>query len=300
LGSASNWGYRTWVTLHHDGTDVYFYLRDGGREDVLTTVRAETGRWYCIELKRSTTGDSILYIDGTEVARIPFSFYDTDRLMVGGSNALNKVAVFDCIVVADMPIGPEFSVTVSPTSASLVVGETQTFTATVTGGTPPYTIEWVDAPTGAVIGTGDTFTFTATERGTFQILARATDDTGAVTESDIVTITVYGMFTLTINSTPIDGITFTIDGEEATTPYSKALVEGTHVINMPAQVTLDTDTYIFVRWSDGPTENMRTIDLAEDTTLTAEYELYVPPPQHQLTVDSTPIKNVKFIIERVA
>jgi len=112
---------------------------------------------------------------------------------------------------------PPLEVTVTPESATLQVGEEQTFTATVTGGEPPYSIDWIDNATGNIIGSGETFTFTATEEGNYEIYARATDSVGNVANSAIVPITVTAppppptKYTLTVDSTPIQGIPFTIE-----------------------------------------------------------------------------------------
>jgi hypothetical protein len=85
------------------------------------------------------------------------------------------------------------TVDVNPKSARLDVNKTQTFTATVTGGIPPYSIEWYDNVTGELIGTGDTYTFTATEYGKFEIYAQVTDNTGGKAKSSVVPIYVVAI-----------------------------------------------------------------------------------------------------------
>jgi uncharacterized lipoprotein YddW (UPF0748 family) len=82
------------------------------------------------------------------------------------------------------------SVDVNPTSASLQVGQSQTFTATVSGGIPPYTVIWVDNDTEQVIGSGLSYCFNAVSEGNKQIYAKTTDSQGTTASSVIIPITV--------------------------------------------------------------------------------------------------------------
>lgn len=84
---------------------------------------------------------------------------------------------------------------------------------------------------------------------------------------------------LSVNSTPIAGVPFTIEGINMfVTPWSGPLVEGTYVITMPANVIVDEINYNFVSWEDGSTNPARTINLLSDMTLMATYEVGVAPP----------------------
>ena len=85
-------------------------------------------------------------------------------------------------------------------------------------------------------------------------------------------------YTLSINSLPVAGVAFTIEGESESTPYLETLETGTYTVTAPTEVTLDTTTYSFVKWVDGPTSATRTVELSEDTTLTIKYEAPTPPP----------------------
>ena len=83
--------------------------------------------------------------------------------------------------------------------------------------------------------------------------------------------------TLTVNSEPIAEIDFTVDGATQTTPWSDSLIEGYHTVVMPSEWTVGADVYNFDHWEDASTNRTRTISLTENTTITATYELYVPP-----------------------
>lgn len=78
--------------------------------------------------------------------------------------------------------------------------------------------------------------------------------------------------TLTVKSTPITGVPFTISGVKATTPYSKLLLDGFYPIVMPAVIQVAGSYYEFKHWEDGSTSFARTINLTADMAITATYE----------------------------
>lgn len=73
-------------------------------------------------------------------------------------------------------------------------------------------------------------------------------------------------------------VPFKLNNVAESTPYSQELVEGSYVIEMPSQITLDLDTYSFKQWSDGDIIPVKTVNLIEDANLTASYQLQVTPP----------------------
>jgi parallel beta-helix repeat protein len=76
---------------------------------------------------------------------------------------------------------------------------------------------------------------------------------------------------LTVTSSPITGITFTIDEVPETTPYTAWLLEGSYTLEMPEA----HEGYVWSHWlEDGDTNRMKTITLP-GTTWTA---VYTPPP----------------------
>jgi PKD repeat protein len=102
--------------------------------------------------------------------------------------------------------------------------------------------------------------------------------------------------TLTVESTPIDGVDFTVDSASYTTNATVQLVEGDHTVTMPDLLMVGMDHYKFLKWEDDSTNRVRTINLTSNKTITATYELYVPPV-HTLAVESTPIDGINFTID---
>jgi len=76
-------------------------------------------------------------------------------------------------------------------------------------------------------------------------------------------------------------------GPTTQTPYTATLPIGQHTITMPQSVTQGGVIYTFIRWEDGSTNPVRTIDLTADTIVTATYAEATPPPtNYTLTLDS--------------
>lgn len=85
-------------------------------------------------------------------------------------------------------------------------------------------------------------------------------------------------YALSVSSTPIADILFTLDDQQHTTHWSGSLTEGIHTIRMPSSVIVGSDTYNFDRWSDGDPNPEKTVDLQADMSLVATYKLLTPPP----------------------
>ena len=85
-------------------------------------------------------------------------------------------------------------------------------------------------------------------------------------------------YTLSVSSTPVAGVLFTLDDQQHTTQWSGSLTEGPHTIRMPSSVIVDSDTYNFDRWSDGDANPEKKVDLQADMSLVATYKLLTPSP----------------------
>jgi hypothetical protein len=93
-----------------------------------------------------------------------------------------------------------------------------------------------------------------------------------------ITLTAYytgPYYQLTVTSSPITGIPFTINGVSKTTTYTEWLLQGSYTVEMPA-------TYSGYTWShwleDGDTNRIKTFTLSSTKTLTAIYTTAPPPP----------------------
>jgi parallel beta-helix repeat protein len=107
-------------------------------------------------------------------------------------------------------------------------------------------------------------------------------------------------YTLTIGSTPITGVNFTIDDEPYETLHSEDLPAGSYTIEMPTEWKVSEDTYEFYAWTDLVMQPQRTITLTSNTSLTASYILGVERYALEIattTVDSTPVEGVPLTVD---
>jgi hypothetical protein len=84
----------------------------------------------------------------------------------------------------------EAAVSISPTSATLDVGNSTTFTSTVSGGTSSYTYQWYQNGTAVSGANSSSWTFTPAAAGYYLIYLNVTDNAGVTAESNIASVTV--------------------------------------------------------------------------------------------------------------
>ena len=96
-------------------------------------------------------------------------------------------------------VNPELTVTITGNPSTMDVGQSATLTASVSGGTSPYTTyAWIEnasaaGKAGTSVGTGSTFQFTPSGAGTYTFYVNVTDSASVpfTATSSLVTIIVY-------------------------------------------------------------------------------------------------------------
>jgi len=91
---------------------------------------------------------------------------------------------------ASVNVAPKLLVSISPTSASIFVGESVEFASTVSGGYPPYSYQWYLDDSAVSGATSKTWTFTPTASGMYYVYLKVTDDNDNVVQSETARITV--------------------------------------------------------------------------------------------------------------
>ncbi len=127
--------------------------------------------------------------------------------------------------IASVTVNPALSVSISPTSVVIDVGQSKLFTSTVSGGTSPYSYQWYlnNAPVSGA--TSSSWTFTPISSGSYTVYVNATDNVGARAKSNIAAVTVNAVLSVTISpsSVTLDAgqsklFTSTVSG--GTSPYT--------------------------------------------------------------------------------
>ena len=100
---------------------------------------------------------------------------------------------------------PPLAVSITPLSASILVGRSVTFTSTVSGGYPPYTYQWFLNGNPISGATSPSWTFTPTTSGIYYIQLKVTDDKGNTAQSETARIAVatvpVGGYSIPVQST---------------------------------------------------------------------------------------------------
>lgn len=88
------------------------------------------------------------------------------------------------------PQGPPFTVSISPMSTTILLGQSVPFTSTVSGGTPSYSYQWYVNNNPFPGATSSTWTFTPTAPGTYYVYLQVTDTGHITVQSDTAKVTV--------------------------------------------------------------------------------------------------------------
>ena len=102
--------------------------------------------------------------------------------------------------VTDIIVYPSPSVSISPASASVTVGNIQQFTSAITGGVAPYTFQWYYGNNTAIVGaTASTLNYKANSTGTINVYLKTTDSLSYQVNSNLATLNVYSQPTASIS-----------------------------------------------------------------------------------------------------
>ena len=162
---------------------------------------------------------------------------------------------------ATVTVNPPVSVTISPTSVVMTVGQSQLFTSSVANGTPPYTYQWHLDDTPVSGATSPTWSFAPTTNGTYHVYLRVTDSVSGTAQSNAVLVTVVSG----VHDIALTGIT---NSKSGCLPFPTIGQNDTCQINVTVSNLGDYSESFNVTVYVNSTEIQRiaVIDLAPNTT----------------------------------
>ena len=165
----------------------------------------------------SYTANSTVEVTAIPDAGYLFDYWELDGANVGSANPFSVNINRDIILKAVFTtIPPPLSASINPLSASILVGESVTFTSTVSGGYTPYTYQWYLNGNPVSGATSDAWTFTPTESGIFYVYLKVTDAEGNTAQSDTARITVAAV--------PVGGYSIPIQAPATAKPLTPYLI----------------------------------------------------------------------------
>ncbi len=143
-----------------------------------------TYRWYLNGTAQSGATNPTWTFTPTQTGHYNVYLNVTDSLNnKAQSNTVNDIIVYNQLTAA-----------ISPTHATLYYGQSQTFSASVTGGTPPYSYQWVLNGTAVPGATATTWMLTPRTNGNYNVYLNVTDSQNNKAQSNTITdINVYSV-----------------------------------------------------------------------------------------------------------
>jgi ABC-type Fe3+ transport system substrate-binding protein len=90
-----------------------------------------------------------------------------------------------------------------------------------------------------------------------------------------------------VDSSPVSGVTVTVDGVAHESPFTTELEEGGYTVVVPDELTVEGVDYTFTGWTDGSSDPEKTLDFSADTDLEANYEIVEEEPDPEPTTQVT-------------
>jgi len=161
----------------------------------------------------SYTANSTVEVTAIPEANYLFDYWELDSVNIGSANPYTVLMDKNHTLKAVFShAAPPLSASITPLSASILVGQSVTFTSTVSGGYTPYTYQWYlnDNPVSGA--NQSSWTFTPTEAGIYYVYLKITDDKGNTAQSETARITVA--------TVPVGGYSYPINKYTLLTPIA--------------------------------------------------------------------------------
>jgi hypothetical protein len=120
-----------------------------------------------------------------------FDHWELDGVPVGSDNPISVLMNDDHTLHAVfLSSAPPLSVSIDPLSASILLGDSVSFTSSVSGGISPFSYQWCLDGSPVLGANSASWTFTPTSVGTYYVYLEVTDECNSTTQSSTARISV--------------------------------------------------------------------------------------------------------------
>jgi len=160
----------------------------------------------------SHVANSTVQVTAIPAANYLFDYWELDSVNVGSANPYSVTMDKDHTLKAvfELTHRPPPSASINPLSASINVGQSITFTSTVSGGYTPYSYQWYLNGNPVSGATAASWTFTPTTSGIYYVHLKVTDAKDNTAQSDAARIAVA--------TVPVGGYSIPIQIQTKTEP----------------------------------------------------------------------------------
>jgi hypothetical protein len=133
---------------------------------------------------------STVQVTASPNASYAFDHWEIDGTNVGSSNPYSVLMNGNHTLNAVFKTLPPPTVTISPTSTAIIVGQSVNFSSSVSGSTPPYTYQWYLDNNPVSGATFSSWTFTSSTTGIYRVYLKVTDVNSNTAQSGTAEVTV--------------------------------------------------------------------------------------------------------------
>jgi hypothetical protein len=138
------------------------------------------------------------------VQNYTFGYWDVDGTSQGnGTKPITTTMNAPHVATAHYAYSTPLTVHIQPTLATISLGQSVTFTSTVSGGKPPYSYQWYLDNNPVSGATSDRWIFTPSTTGIYYVFLKVTDSSSTIAQSETAKVTVV--------SVPVGGYSVSFD-----------------------------------------------------------------------------------------
>ncbi len=181
---------------------IKFFIGTGAPNVAVSNTMVEIDKWYHVAGTYEANSKVRIYVNSNLESTVQIGIArnaNTNSFSIGQSMAwpgrffngkIDEVKVYNRALSEEEIESEYISVTISPSSKSMDVGQTQQFTSSVSGGTSPYSYQWYLNNAVVSGATSETWTFTPQDSGSYTVYVSVHDAAGALETSNTATLIV--------------------------------------------------------------------------------------------------------------